>query len=113
MPRHVSIRRARSGVGFAEATAAARSSHVAAASGSSRSRYAIAVPPAARNDSAGSPISLASRKASSPRETARSGITFARANTWTPYSICASAEARSLAVVKAVMRDVSRRISSM
>jgi hypothetical protein len=50
----------------------------------STSRLAIAEPPAARNASAVSPISLAARNASSPRDTARSGITFARAKTWTP-----------------------------
>ena len=40
-------------------------------------------------------------------------MTFARANTWTPYSICASKAARSLSVVKAFVFDVEPRISSM
>ena len=48
-----------------------------------------------------------------PREIARSGITFARANTWTPKSICASNAARSLSFVNAFAFEVSRRISSM
>src|SRR5438128_1599945 len=44
---------------------------------------------------------------------ARSGITLARANTWTPYAICASAAARSLSFDRDRIRIDSRLISSI
>ena len=57
-------------------------------------------------------LELAARCASSPRESARSGTTLARAHTWTPNSIWSSRRARSLSVTSSDRRLVTRRISS-
>ena len=71
------------------------------------------MPPAERNSSDRSAIDLAFSYACSPREIARSGITLARENTWTPYRSCASNAACSLSLVKVFIVETIRRISSM
>ena len=70
--------------------------------------------PAARNSSARSPISRACAWACSPRESARSGITFARANTCDAVEHL-RLERRALALVRERLHPStsSRRISSM